>query len=432
MPSPYSRKDAKTYPTLMPRLPSTYLNSLPPVPSITDPKLATMVFTHTSAIMKPKSYNTSMVLLDGEAGMDYEKLEHVGDAILESVAVTMAHELYPNVRQGGASAIRDRLVCNATLAQISAAYGLHKRLRIQESMRHVIRGNEKVRASLFEAYIAGVYYSLLGPEVFRTQGSQKTLEEAGSATSDSSSYTHKAAVPSDSDESGPQQEIQDTDRKEENGANNELETDESQKQTSQDSIPSESPTNQAPIIETPSDTKHQSSSSEDVTLAKPEPSGTDSSGKSDSSSTSDDSNTTKPSRTRGEAFDCLFSWLSQVFEPITHFIVEGLKAEELRLESQARYAQLDIPIEWVEEDRKAVGGKATLHQSFDIAPVGLPSYTYEEVVVGSIRGAWKVNCTAKDLSGRTWQADATRMTKQAAGNVAAWKICRQMGLIDDE
>ena len=90
----------------------------------------------------------------------------------------MLHDMYPSLKQGPAAVrlssrycsvswisaeqkfLKDRLVCNATLAQISDRYALPARLRGGLEI-YTTRQSEKVRASVFEAYIAGVYYDFL-------------------------------------------------------------------------------------------------------------------------------------------------------------------------------------------------------------------------------------------------------------------------------
>ncbi|WWD18610.1 hypothetical protein CI109_103063 [Kwoniella shandongensis] len=434
MPSSDSR-ESRLQLVPLPPLPASYLEDLPPIPVITDPKLKKMVFTHTSAIMKPRSYNTSMMLLDGQAGMDYEKLEHVGDALLEAVAVTLAHELYPNVRQGGASAIRDKLVCNVTLAQVSAAYGLHKDLIVDQHMRQVIKANEKVRASLFEAYIAGVYYSLLGPDVVRSRSSSVGSKEDDKNSSEgSSSPTASSKSNNDSSSTDGSDNIHRDNEFPAQVSRKEEHEKKQRKQSCQQpdhattesstSSPEEAPNAEASANHFMDDTNASTASDEEE--SSPEDPATPES--------SEGSATIKLFETRGEAFDYLFAWLSPVFEPICHFVVDVLRAEEMRIQALPRnpYANFDLPEEWAEEDRKAVGGKATLHQCNMVVSVGIPSYTYETVDIGNVIGAWKVVCVAKDGDGKEWKAEAIRMTKQAASNVAAWKICRQLGLMEDE
>ncbi|WVW84833.1 hypothetical protein I302_106868 [Kwoniella bestiolae CBS 10118] len=87
-----------------------------------------------------------------------------------------------------------------------------------------------------------------------------------------------------------------------------------------------------------------------------------------------------------------------------------------------------IPDSWERADELAKGSKTLL----DITSVreGLV-YTY--VQVGSwVNTPWKVGCKVVDVDGREWTAEATRMTKKKAENMAAWRICVEMGLIAED
>ncbi|WVQ65634.1 uncharacterized protein L199_003812 [Kwoniella botswanensis] len=140
--------------------------------------------------------------------------------------------------------------------------------------------------------------------------------------------------------------------------------------------------------------------------------------------------------TRGQAFQYLYSWLSQLFKPMSKFILDELKKEEIRLESNRPNrrkiaTKFPVPPEWELEDRKAKGGKTTLHTQPQLIKVK-PTYTATAVVGPWNLQPWKVVCTAADVNGKEWTAEATRTTKRKAENMAAWKICVEMGLISED
>ncbi|WWD05017.1 hypothetical protein V865_003088 [Kwoniella europaea PYCC6329] len=140
--------------------------------------------------------------------------------------------------------------------------------------------------------------------------------------------------------------------------------------------------------------------------------------------------------TRGQAFEYLYSWLSQLFKPMSKFILDELKKEEIRLESSRPNprkitAIFHVPPEWELEDRKAKGGKNVLHTQSQLIKVK-PTYTATAVVGTWDLQPWQVVCTAVDVNGKEWIAEATRITKKKAENMAAWKICVEMGLISED
>ncbi|KAK4704237.1 hypothetical protein P7C70_g1971, partial [Phenoliferia sp. Uapishka_3] len=94
---------------------------------------------------------------DEPINLDYERLEHFGDAILGFNASKLIHTRYPRLTPGAATTLKSRLVCNETLAVLSSHYGLHERLEGAMAQLNGLRQNEGVRADIFEAYIGALY-----------------------------------------------------------------------------------------------------------------------------------------------------------------------------------------------------------------------------------------------------------------------------------
>ncbi|WVQ96480.1 hypothetical protein IAU59_003585 [Kwoniella sp. CBS 9459] len=417
-----------------PRLPKL---DLPPLPPITDRKLRETVFTHVSSRVLPKRFATTMFLTDGQAGNDYEKLEHVGDALLGAAVKTMLHEQYPNFRQGTASTTYDKLVCNRTLAQIAVQYGLPDMVQCHITQRHVLKKNQKVQASVFEAYIAGLYYSVLNSG---NDGTQRATVATGF---DPSPSTGGTPVPLDhSIEASSKSPTTDTDKyvvlAEGSGSDTSSSDNVDHSRTSDDEddyeglvfLFGEVEDCQASSSDSASDSCHSTDTAPSIDSFACSESSQDSSHSPADSLTSSDT-TPKPSKTRGEAYDAVFNWIRDLFEPIAVFVVEHLKVEEKRLkivkETSPRGLAADMPQEWVEEDIKARGGKATLHAENSI--MELPEYTESKIDQWRGNTLWKVACRVTDIDGRVWTAEATRYTKQNAANVAAWKLCVQMGVL---
>lgn len=83
----------------IPELPSF---PLPQLPGIADAELALLALTHKSSHQSPRRA-TDVDLSQDEKIVDYEKLEHVGDAILGSIVTTLLHELFPQLQPGPAT-----------------------------------------------------------------------------------------------------------------------------------------------------------------------------------------------------------------------------------------------------------------------------------------------------------------------------------------
>lgn len=75
---------------------------LPPLPPIVNEHLARLVVTHSSFHSEPKQA-TSLELKRSNPTDNYEKLEHVGDALLGAVATTVLQDLYADLPPGTAT-----------------------------------------------------------------------------------------------------------------------------------------------------------------------------------------------------------------------------------------------------------------------------------------------------------------------------------------
>nr|XP_019005862.1 uncharacterized protein I203_01180 [Kwoniella mangroviensis CBS 8507]OCF69323.1 hypothetical protein I203_01180 [Kwoniella mangroviensis CBS 8507] len=161
---------------------------LPPLPIIQDVDIQRKVFTHSSFIAKPK-YSIELFENDEES-RDNEKLELIGDSLLgkwygialssklysvkgsdnrlypiweikSSSVLGLLQDLYPNLSVGQSTRIKSSLVSNPTLREICRRYHLNEKLIAPPEQLPTLINGEKVLANLFEAYIAGVYYSYL-------------------------------------------------------------------------------------------------------------------------------------------------------------------------------------------------------------------------------------------------------------------------------
>ncbi|KAI5478981.1 hypothetical protein MNV49_004385 [Pseudohyphozyma bogoriensis] len=90
---------------------------------------------------------------EGHEDGDFERLEHVGDAVLELALTFQIHRLYPRLTPEARTLIRSSLVSNAALSVLSGAYNLPNQLR---GAPLSLQQNEKTRADMFEAYVGAV------------------------------------------------------------------------------------------------------------------------------------------------------------------------------------------------------------------------------------------------------------------------------------
>lgn len=127
---------------------------LPPLPPITEPHLHEAVFTHQSFHVTNQTVHQGINL-----GLDYERLEFLGDAYIELIASRALYNRFPQVDIPQLSSWRERLVENLALGKFSEAYGFPDRLRAKIHWDKSSKAWKKVVADLFEAYVAGIILS---------------------------------------------------------------------------------------------------------------------------------------------------------------------------------------------------------------------------------------------------------------------------------
>lgn len=134
--------------------PADFSAEKPPLPKVLDPKLEAAALTHSGN--------------NKSSGVNYERLEWVGDAYLEVIATVLIHHTFPTLHEGRCAQIRELLVRNATLSEYTRQYGLDKRAKLPEEFTEQGRkgGTKasdkmviKALGDLLEAYVGAVILS---------------------------------------------------------------------------------------------------------------------------------------------------------------------------------------------------------------------------------------------------------------------------------
>lgn len=126
-------------------------DGLPPLPEIKDPQLKARVFQHKSTSANKTYLKESEIVLAHN-----ERIEFLGDAILNTIASVIVYEKFPYANEGQLSQIRASLVNNKTLAEVSLAYGFDNHLRCNINEISLRTGSQKIYADVFEAYIGAL------------------------------------------------------------------------------------------------------------------------------------------------------------------------------------------------------------------------------------------------------------------------------------
>ncbi|KAH7390537.1 double-strand-specific ribonuclease Pac1, partial [Pyrenochaeta sp. MPI-SDFR-AT-0127] len=128
----------------------------PPLPPVAEPHLHEAVFTHRSAHVNPGDPKQVQNI---DLGLDYERLELLGDAYIELIASRALYNRFPHVDVPELCSWRERLVENSTLGKFSEAYGFPERLKHHSHWNQGSKAWQKVVADMFEAYVAALVLS---------------------------------------------------------------------------------------------------------------------------------------------------------------------------------------------------------------------------------------------------------------------------------
>lgn len=113
-----------------------------------DKELAKLALTHSS-------YSNEMKI--NKYG-NYERLEFLGDAVLELVSSLFFYEKYPQKNEGELTRLRSSMVCEMSLAYCAREFGLQKYILLGkgEEATHG-RDRDSIVSDVFEALLGAIY-----------------------------------------------------------------------------------------------------------------------------------------------------------------------------------------------------------------------------------------------------------------------------------
>lgn len=92
------------------------------------------------------------------AGDDYQRLEFLGDSVLQIVVTEWLYHRYPKLGEGGLNDLRQQFVCEAALAEHARALNLGPLVRLGVGDRRSNRGDQpSVLADVLEAILGAVF-----------------------------------------------------------------------------------------------------------------------------------------------------------------------------------------------------------------------------------------------------------------------------------
>jgi dsRNA-specific ribonuclease len=274
-------------------------------------------------------------------------------------------------------------VSNNTLAQLSSSYNFPDCIVAAPSALYTTRLQVKTRASVFEAYIAAVFYDFLASEVpgayaivseTTTIDPQSELDEIESRTAGSDIGSAPSRGVSTSVRSRWQQAAQSPAQSpaqhpiEEEGFPNHMTT----------PVPDTAEPTYAPFMAT-------------VSLLPPL--------------------LPLPTRTRGQAYDYVERWLRPLFAPAAQIAIEIVRQEAGKVAINVNGSEY-------------ISGATGCLNSWAAKNTGtMPTYDAQRDGV-----RWRVECHVVLEDGTVHTASAVRDTKKAATSYAAYVLCKELSL----
>lgn len=121
---------------------------MPALPNFRDPSLLERALTHRSYLNEHPE-----LAID-----DNERLEFLGDAVLDFVTGAWLYNRFPELQEGRLTSLRAALVKTETLAEFAAQVGLNEHIRLGKGEAESIgRGRVSMLANAFEAILGALY-----------------------------------------------------------------------------------------------------------------------------------------------------------------------------------------------------------------------------------------------------------------------------------
>ena len=113
---------------------------------------------HNEGLLRRALTHSSLAVEQHRMGEDNERLEYLGDAVLEHLVSRHIYESHPEMREGAMTRLRSSLVCENALSAAARRLGLGEFLLLSRGEEQC-GGREKdsILSDAFEAVLAAVY-----------------------------------------------------------------------------------------------------------------------------------------------------------------------------------------------------------------------------------------------------------------------------------
>lgn len=102
--------------------------------------------------------HSSMAVEQHRMGEDNERLEYLGDAVLEHLVSRHLFDAHPEMREGALTRLRSSLVCESALSAAARRLGLNEHILLSRGEEQCGgRDKDSILSDAFEAVLAAVY-----------------------------------------------------------------------------------------------------------------------------------------------------------------------------------------------------------------------------------------------------------------------------------
>ena len=102
--------------------------------------------------------HSSLAVEQHRMGEDNERLEYLGDAVLEHLVSRYLFDMHPEMREGALTRLRSSLVCESALSAAARRLGLGEHLLLSRGEEQCGgRDKDSILSDAFEAVLAAVY-----------------------------------------------------------------------------------------------------------------------------------------------------------------------------------------------------------------------------------------------------------------------------------
>lgn len=113
---------------------------------------------HDEGLLRRALTHSSLAVEQHRMGEDNERLEYLGDAVLEHLVSRHLYDAHPEMREGALTRLRSALVCEGALSSAARRLGIGEHILLSRGEEQCGgRDKDSILSDAFEAVLAAVY-----------------------------------------------------------------------------------------------------------------------------------------------------------------------------------------------------------------------------------------------------------------------------------